>query len=108
MSATAAPAAADVRKAAARVTHENQRFRHSRTAAAAIISETIGTPYKPETLRKSGCPYAVISGYARYSDTDLAIHGKAILDRAQKRGSTPKPHLDRRPVSPLEGRGEGA
>ena len=107
MSAIAATAA-DVRKAAVRVTHENQRFRHSRPAAAAIISETIGTPYQPETLRKSRCPYAVISGYARYSDTDLAIHGKAILDRAQKRGSTPKPRLDRRPAPPLARRGEGA
>jgi hypothetical protein len=85
-----AATAADVRKAAVRVTHENQRFRHSRTNAAAIISETIGTPYKPETLRKSLCPYAVISGYARYSDNDLAMHAKAILDRALRRGRPPE------------------
>ena len=89
MSATAAPAAANVRNPAAPVTHANQRFRHSRPAAAAIISEAINTPYEAETLRKSGCQYAVISGYARYADADLAAHAKAILNRALRRGSTP-------------------
>jgi hypothetical protein len=100
------PAAANAgaSKSAERLTHENQRFRHSRDEAAAIIAKAIGTPYMPETLRKSGCPYAVISGYTRYSDADLAVHAKAILDRAIRRCA----RLAQRPARPMEGIGDTA
>jgi hypothetical protein len=86
------------REVADRVTHPNRKYRHTREQAATIISEAINAPYSEETLRKNGCPYLSVAGHVLYSDDDLIELATDILARAQRRGSTPKPRIDRPPA----------
>jgi len=87
---------AEARKVADRVDHENRKYRRPRKQAAAIVSTAIGVPYGEEALRKTPCPYISVAGRVLYADEHLIELATAILARAQKRGSTPKPR--RRPA----------
>jgi hypothetical protein len=88
--------AAEARKVADRVDHENRKYCRTREQAAAIVSTAIGVPYGGESLRKADCSYISVAGRVLYSDQDLIELATAILARAQKRGSTPNPR--RRPT----------
>jgi hypothetical protein len=83
--------AADARKVADRVDHPNRKYRRNREQAAAIVERAIGVPFGPEALRKVRCPYLYVAGRALYADQDLIELATAILDRAIRRGATPKP-----------------
>ena len=77
---------AEARQFAARIKHKNREYRRTRSEAALMVAETIGTPFSEEKLRKSECEYLSVDGTPLYRDPDLEALSESILDRALKRG----------------------
>ena len=49
---------------AATIKSQNKKYVHRRAGAAAMVSAAITAPYSDELLRRSDCPYVVISRVA--------------------------------------------
>ena len=74
---------------AATIKSPNKKYVHRRDPAAAMVSAAIGAPYSGELLRRSDCPYVVISRVAYYAEDDLRALAESILDNALIRRGTP-------------------
>lgn len=74
---------------AATVQSPNKKYVHRRDDAAAMVSAAITAPYSDELLRRSDCPYVVISRVAYYAEDDLRALAESILDNALIRRGTP-------------------
>jgi hypothetical protein len=74
---------------AATIKSRNKKFVHRRADAAAMVSAAITAPYSDELLRRSECPYVVISRVAYYAADDLRALAESILDNALIRRGTP-------------------
>jgi hypothetical protein len=74
---------------AATIKSKNKKFVHRRDPAAEMVAAAIGAPYSGELLRRSNCPFVVISKVALYSEEDLRQLAESILDSAVKRRGTP-------------------
>jgi hypothetical protein len=74
---------------AATIKSRNKKYIHRRDPAAAMISAAIGAPYSGELLRRSNCPFVVISRIAYYAEDDLRELAESILDNAVRRCGTP-------------------
>jgi hypothetical protein len=53
------------------------------------FSAAINAPYSGELLRRSNCPFVVISRISYYSEDDLRELAESILDNAIRRRGTP-------------------
>ena len=71
------------------VQSKNKKYVHRRPRAAAMIAEAINTAYSVEQLRRSNCPFVVISKVALYCDEDLRQRSEDILNSAPIRRGTP-------------------
>lgn len=56
---------------AATIKSKNKKHVHRRDPAAAMVSVAINAPYSGELLRRSDCPFVVISRIAYYAEDDL-------------------------------------
>ena len=74
---------------AATIKSKNKKHVHRRDPAAAMVSAAIGAPYSGELLRRSACPFVVISRIAYYAEDDLRALAESILDNAVLRRGTP-------------------
>jgi hypothetical protein len=74
---------------AATIQSKNKKFVHRRDPAAAMVAAAIGAPYSGELLRRSDCPFVVISRIAYYADDDLRALAESILDNAPIRRGLP-------------------
>jgi hypothetical protein len=74
---------------AATIKSPNKKHVHRRDPAAAMVSAAIGAPYSGELLRRSDCPFVVISRIAYYAEDDLRALAESILDNAVPRRGTP-------------------
>jgi hypothetical protein len=74
---------------AATIKSKNKKHVHRRDPAAAMVSAAIGAPYSGELLRRSDCPFVVISRIAYYAEDDLRELAESILDNALPRRGTP-------------------
>jgi hypothetical protein len=74
---------------AATIKSKNKKFIHRRDPAAEMVSAAIGAPYSGELLRRSNCPFVVISRIAYYAEDDLRELAESILDNAVRRHGTP-------------------
>jgi hypothetical protein len=74
---------------AATIKSKNKKFIHRRDPAAEMVSAAIGAPYSGELLRRSNCPFIVISRIAYYAEDDLRELAESILDNALPRRGTP-------------------
>jgi hypothetical protein len=74
---------------AATITSPNKRFRFRRDPAAALVSAAIGAPYSSELLRRSDCPFIVVSRISLYAEEDLRQLATEILDASPLRHGTP-------------------
>ena len=74
---------------AATIQSQNKRYIHRRDPAAAMIGAAIGAPYSGELLRRSNCPFVVISRIAYYAEDDLRELAEDILNSAPLRRGTP-------------------
>jgi hypothetical protein len=74
---------------AATIQSKNKKFVHRRDPAAAMVAAAIGAPYSGELLRRSDCPFVVISRIAYYAEDDLRELAESILDGAVPRRGTP-------------------
>jgi hypothetical protein len=74
---------------AATIKSKNKKHVHRRDQAAAMVSAAIGAPYSGELLRRSNCPFVVISRIAYYAEDDLRALAESILDNAMRRSGTP-------------------
>jgi hypothetical protein len=74
---------------AATIKSRNKKFVHRRDPAAAMVATAIGAPYSGELLRRSNCPFVVISRIAYYAEDDLRELAESILDSAVPRRGTP-------------------
>jgi hypothetical protein len=74
---------------AATITSTNKKYNRRREAAAAGVAEAIGADYSGESLRRSNCPFVVISRVALYSDDDLRELAESILDGVTIRRGAP-------------------
>jgi hypothetical protein len=74
---------------AATIKSKNKKFIHRRDPAAAMVSAAINAPYSGELLRRSNCPFVVISRIAYYAEDDLRELAESILDNAVPRRGTP-------------------
>jgi hypothetical protein len=66
-----------------------KKFIHRRDPAAEMVSAAIGAPYSGELLRRSNCPFVVISRIAYYAEDDLRELAETILNSAPLRRGTP-------------------
>ena len=71
------------------IRHPNAEFVLSRDETAQLIATLINAPYASETLRKSGVPYMLVNGRARYTSRHARTKAEQILSHALKRGRTP-------------------
>jgi hypothetical protein len=74
---------------AATIKSKNRKHVHRRDQAAAMVSAAINAPYSGELLRRSACPFVVISRIAYYAEDDLRALAESILDNAIRRSGTP-------------------
>lgn len=74
---------------AASIKSKNKKFVHRRDPAAAMVATAIGAPYSGELLRRSNCPFVVISRIAYYAEDDLRELAESILNNAVPRRGTP-------------------
>jgi hypothetical protein len=74
---------------AATIKSENKKYIHRRDPAAAMVSAAINAPYSGELLRRSACPFVVISRIAYYAEDDLRELAESILDNAIRRRGAP-------------------
>jgi hypothetical protein len=74
---------------AATIKSKNKKYVHRRDPAAEMVSAAIGAPYSGELLRRSNCPFVVISRIAYYAEDDLRELAESILDNAVPRRGTP-------------------
>jgi hypothetical protein len=74
---------------AATIKSKNKKHVHRRDPAAAMVSAAINAPYSGELLRRSACPFVVISRIAYYAEDDLRALAESILDNAVLRRGTP-------------------
>jgi hypothetical protein len=74
---------------AATIKSKNKKYVHRRDPAAARVSAAIGAPYSGELLRRSNCPFVVISRIAYYAEDDLRELAESILDNAIPRRGSP-------------------
>ena len=74
---------------AATIKSPNKKHVHRRDPAAAMVSTAIGAPYSGELLRRSACPFVVISRIAYYAEDDLRALAESILDNAPIRRGLP-------------------
>ena len=74
---------------AATIKSPNKKHVHRRDPAAAMVSAAINAPYSGELLRRSDCPFVVISRIAYYAEDDLRALAESILDNAIRRSGTP-------------------
>lgn len=74
---------------AATIKSKNKKFIHRRDPAAEMVSAAIGAPYSGELLRRSNCPFVVLSRIAYYAEDDLRALAESILDNAVPRRGTP-------------------
>jgi hypothetical protein len=74
---------------AATIKSKNKKHVHRRDPAAAMVSAAINAPYSGELLRRSDCPFVVISRIAYYADDDLRALAESILDNALPRRGSP-------------------
>jgi hypothetical protein len=74
---------------AATVQSKNKKFIHRRDPAAAMVSTAINAPYSGELLRRSSCPFVVISRIAYYAEDDLRELAEGILNNAVPRRGAP-------------------
>ena len=91
---------------AATIKSRNKKFVHRRDPAAAMVSAAINAPYSGELLRRSDCPFVVISRIAYYAEDDLRELAEGILNSAplrrgarDRRRRKPAPGEDR-PATP--------
>jgi hypothetical protein len=54
-----------------------------------MVSAAIGAPYSSELLRRSNCPFVVISRISYYAEDDLRELAESILNNAIPRRGTP-------------------
>jgi hypothetical protein len=74
---------------AATIKSKNKKHVHRRDPAAAMVSAAINAPYSGELLRRSACPFIVISRIAYYAEDDLRALAESILDSAVRRQGLP-------------------
>ena len=74
---------------AATIKSENKKYVYRRNPAAEMVSAAISAPYSGELLRRSNCPFVVISRIAYYAEDDLRELAESILDNALPRRGTP-------------------
>jgi hypothetical protein len=74
---------------AATIKSKNKKYVHRRDPAAEMVAAAIGAPYSGELLRRSNCPFVVISRIAYYAENDLRELAESILDNALPRRGTP-------------------
>jgi hypothetical protein len=74
---------------AATIKSPNKKHVHRRDPAAAMVSAAIGAPYSGELLRRSACPFVVISRIAYCAEDDLRDLAESILANAIRRRGTP-------------------
>jgi hypothetical protein len=74
---------------AATIKSKNKKFIHRRDPAAEMVSVAINAPYSGELLRRSNCPFVVISRIAYYAEDDLRKLAEDILNSAPLRRGTP-------------------
>jgi hypothetical protein len=74
---------------AATVASPNKRFKLRREPAAALVSMAINAPYSRELLRRSDCPFIVVSRIALYAEEDLRQLATEILDASPLRHGAP-------------------
>jgi hypothetical protein len=82
---------------AATIKSPNKKHVHRRDPAAEMVSAAIGAPYSGELLRRSNCPFVVISRIAYYAEDDLRELAESILDNAARRHGTPDKRRGRKP-----------
>jgi hypothetical protein len=71
------------------IRHPNAEFVLSRDETTQLIAKLINAPFASETLRKSGLPYMLANGRARYTPRHARTKAEQILSCALKRGRTP-------------------
>jgi hypothetical protein len=71
------------------VKSQNKKYVHRRGPAAAMVSTAIGAPYSEEQLRRTNCPFVVISRISYYAEDDLRELAESILDSAPLRRGAP-------------------
>jgi hypothetical protein len=81
---------------AATIKSRNKKFIHRRDPAAKMVATAINAPYSSELLRRSNCPFVVITRIAYYAEDDLRELAEGILNSAPLRRGTP----DRRRCKP--------
>ena len=74
---------------AATIKSKNKKFIHRRDPAAEMVGAAIGAPYSGELLRRSNCPFIVVSRIAYYAEDDLRELAEDILNNAPLRRGTP-------------------
>jgi hypothetical protein len=74
---------------AATIQSKNKKYVHRRDPAAEMVAAAIGAPYSGELLRRSNCPFVVISRIAYYAEDDLRELAEDILNSAPLRRGTP-------------------
>jgi hypothetical protein len=74
---------------AATIKSRNKKFIHRRDPAAKMVATAINAPYSSELLRRSNCPFVVISRIAYYAEDDLRELAEGILNSAPLRRGTP-------------------
>jgi hypothetical protein len=67
----------------------NRKYQHRRDDAAAMVAAAINAPYSGELLRRSNCPFVVISRIAYYAEDDLRALAESILSNVLIRRGTP-------------------
>ena len=67
---------------AATIKSRNKKFIHRRDPAAKMVATAINAPYSGELLRRSNCPFVVISRIAYYAEDDLRELAEGILNSA--------------------------
>jgi hypothetical protein len=77
---------------AATIKSRNKKFIHRRDPAAKMVATAINAPYSSELLRRSNCPFVVISRIAYYAEDDLRELAEGILNSAPLRRGTPDRH----------------
>ena len=80
---------------AATIMSPNKKHVHRRDPAAAMVSAAISAPYSGELLRRSNCPFVVISRIAYYAEDDLRD-----LSRIHSRQRHPTPRHARQAPPP--------
>jgi hypothetical protein len=85
---------------AATIRSGNKKYIHRRDPAAAMVSAAIGAPYSGELLRRTNCPFIVVSRIAYYAENDLRELAESILNTAPlRRGAPDKRRSRHKPVA---------